>query len=287
MIRFPSRFLRPNDRYIDLDRGTLRGFLFFLGFGRSGHSIIGQTVNAHPNALVADEAAIFDDLGVEPDCNTTMKYLIEKDRSFALRWYHKDLPIQTRTELPLRWYPRGKGRNYLFVGLHQGMVKLPSVIGTSKAGYTARKIAEDPGMLSRFEASVSVPLKFVNVVRNPFDMIASGMRRRNSDFESICSGFELAADRLSAALDAVRDYPVFHIRQEDFIRDPKSGIQNLFDFLELPTSKKLKNIVASRLYDSPQKSRLKVSALESLENRRRVDALIARHEYFFGYSYES
>jgi hypothetical protein len=216
-----------------------------------------------------------------------MSYLIEKDRSFALRWYHKDLPIQTRTELPLRWYPRGKGRNFHFVGLHQGLVKLPSVIGTSKAGYTARKIAEDRALPGRFEQAIGVPLRFVSVVRNPFDMIASGMRRRDSGFESICSSFELAAENLAAALDAVQDYPVHHIRQEDFIAEPVHEVQRLFDFLELPTSEKLKRIVADRVYDAPQKSRTRVDAFESSANRARVEALIAKHSFFSGYSYES
>jgi len=77
------------------------------------------------------------------------------------------------------------------------------------------------------------------------------------------------------------------LRQEDFIADPKHEVQRLFDYLELPTSKKLKKTVAERLYEAPQKTRFRVDAFESAENRSRVEALIAKHDFFSGYSYES
>jgi hypothetical protein len=285
MFRVPSRFLRPNDHYLELYHGTVRTFVLFVGFGRSGHSILGQVVNAHPNGLVADEAPVFDEFHQPPSQREMLDYLIAKDRAFALRWYHKDLPMQTKTELPLRWYPRKKGRNYYFEGLQQGEVKLPSVIGNSKAGYTARRIAERPALVSEYEHALGVPVKFVSVVRNPFDMIASGMRRRKADFDTICSGFEQAASHLNAALDAIGERPVFHISHEEFLAEPQASIDRLFGFLELPVSPRFKNTVAGRLFKAPQKTRYRVAEIS--EHRGRIDSLIGSYDFFSGYSYDS
>ncbi len=52
-----SRWVRPNDYYeVDLNSHTLRSFVMFIGFGRSGHSIVWQMMNGQPNALIARHA---------------------------------------------------------------------------------------------------------------------------------------------------------------------------------------------------------------------------------------
>ena len=38
---------------------SVQHFLLFLGFPRSGNSFLGQLINAHPNALVANEGKIY------------------------------------------------------------------------------------------------------------------------------------------------------------------------------------------------------------------------------------
>jgi len=257
----------------------------FIGFGRSGHSIVGQIVNAHPNALIADEANIFEDLGTEPTLNETLSYLIARDRAFALRWYNKDSPLHRGDPLRRLLKPRGRRRNFHFKGLSQGFVKLPSVIGNSKAGYTTRHVAEDPELIPRFEKAAGLPMKFVSLVRNPYDMVASGMRRRGASFDEICSGFEHMASMLQTSLENLSEYPVLHLRQEDLLTDSDAEIGRLFSFLELPTSSEFKNIVRERLFTDTDRSRQKVP--EVLQNRKRIDALIESYDFFNGYTIES
>jgi hypothetical protein len=257
----------------------------FIGFGRSGHSIVGQIINAHPNALIADEAPIFEELGRSPSLEETIDYLKERDRAFALRWFNKDSPIHRSAPLSRLFRPRGKRRNFRFPGLYQGFVKLPSVIGNSKAGYTSRHIAQDPDLIPSYEESVGMPTKFVCIMRNPFDMIASGMRRRQASFDDICSNFEEMSDYVDRSLANLADRPVLMLRQEDFLTDPSAGIERLFSFLELPAATEFTEIVTQRLFTAPQKSRYGMPEVEA--NRARVEALIARHAFFEGYSYDS
>lgn len=281
-----ARMVRPNDYYdIDLNAHTLRSFVMFIGFGRSGHSIVGQIINAHPNALIADEAPIFDELGRSPSLEQTIDYLKERDRAFALRWFNKDSPIHRSAPLSRLFRPRGKRRNFRFPGLYQGFVKLPSVIGNSKAGYTSRHIAQDPDLIPAYEESVGLPMKFVCIMRNPFDMIASGMRRREASFDDICSNFEEMSDYVQRSLSNLGDRPVLMLRQEDFLSDASAGIDRLFSFLELPVATDFKDIIRGRLFTEPQKSRYGNPAVA--ENRARVETLIAQHDFFEGYSYDS
>jgi len=281
-----SRLIRPNDYYeIDLGAHTFRSFLMFIGFGRSGHSVVGQIINAHPNALIADEAPIFEELGRTPSLEDAVEYLKERDRAFALRWFNKDSPIHRSAPLRRLFLPRGKRRNFRFPGLYQGFVRLPSVIGNSKAGYTSRHIAEDPELVQSYETSLGLPTKFVCIMRNPFDMIASGVRRREASFDEICSNFEEMADYVDRSLTHLSGRPVLMVRQEDFLENPSAGIDRLFSFLELPVATEFKELITPRLFAAPQKSRYGVPDVE--QNRERIEKLIAEHSFFDGYSFDS
>lgn len=46
----------------------LRTFLFFIGYPRSGHSLIGSIIDAHPQAIVAHE---YDVIGKWPQLNSS------------------------------------------------------------------------------------------------------------------------------------------------------------------------------------------------------------------------
>jgi hypothetical protein len=286
MMRGVSRLIRPNDDYqIDLEAHTIRSFVMFMGFGRSGHSIVGQIINAHPNALVADEAAMFEDLGTSPSLEQTIDYLKTHDRSFSRRWYNKDLKVHNAHPV-IRFILRAKSRrDFYFPGLSQGAVKLPSVIGNSKAGYTSRTVAQNPDWISSFEKSIGIPVKLINIIRNPYDMIASGIRRREASFEEICSGFEQMAEYVSRSLEILADHEILKMHQEDLLNHSEAEIRRLFEFLELPLNSQFTKIVSSRLFPSPDKSRHRVP--EMADHRERIDALIAKHDFFDGYSYES
>lgn len=261
-------FRTTDYRGIDLRAETIRSFLMFIGFGRSGHSIVGQVVNAHPNALVADEAPLFDDIGVSFSVDEAIRYLKARDKKFARRKYRK-----------------GSGRDFRFRALYQGYVTLPSVLGFSKAGYTSRKIAENPDIPSTLEQNLEIRPRFICIVRNPFDMIASGMRRREANFEEICANFEAAAVYLESSLQTLQGYSVLKLRQEDFLMDPETELERMFSFLELPTSSDFKKSISDGLFASPDKSRSRVP--EIAQNRSRIERLIQAHEFFRGYSYDS
>lgn len=286
MFERVDRYLRPDRFYrIDLEIQSIRSFVMFMGFGRSGHSVVGQVLNAHPNALVADEAPIFDELGASPSMRETVDYLVRWDQAFALKGYNKDSFIRKNEHLTRLFSLRGKARNFRFPGLLQGYVQLPSLLGNSKAGYTSRYIAEQPEVVSSFETAVGVPLKFICILRNPFDMIASGVRRRGASFDEIASNFEQMAQYVESSLATLVDHEVLMLRQEDFLLNVEASLERIFDFLELPLNTEYKKIVQKRLFAEPSKTRYKVPEIE--ENKSRIQRLIDNHQFFAGYSYQS
>jgi hypothetical protein len=281
VYKYIQNILRPKDYYC-IDYGKIQSFIMFIGFGRSGHSIIGQIINAHPNALVADEGKIFDEID-SMNIEQVTKYLIKRDRAFALRWYNKDSTIFKSHPLFRIFSEKKYKRNFFFRGLSQGYACQPKVLGNSKAAYTSRVIANNPEVINTFESSLGVPVKFVNVIRNPFDMIASGLQRRNISFESLWPKFEAMTNTVSNVIKILNNHEVLQLRQENFLNDPDREIARLLKFAALSYDSMFITTIKNHLYTAPDKSRYR--SLEVKRNRKKIEALISRNDFFEGYNF--
>jgi hypothetical protein len=170
-------------------------FCLFLGHARSGHSIVGALLDAHPRIVLADEfdALEYVDARFSKGQILYLSYKIARDQARRQR------------------VKRGRGGStysYFVPGQWQGATEGATVVGASHAGESVRRLASDPTLLGRFERRVQpMDVRFVHVVRNPFDNLATMMLRggRSFDaaFEHYFSHWESLV-RLRASLDPKR-----------------------------------------------------------------------------------
>jgi hypothetical protein len=217
--RYPGTALlaRARGGRLRADFATVDTFLMFVGHPRSGHSLVGALLDAHPNALVAHELDV-------------LKYVeagFGRDQLFALLVHHQ----QARVAGGLR---SGSGYAYAVPGQWQGRYARLQVIGDKKGGRSTARLAERPELFDRLGATVGVPVRVVQVVRNPYDNIAT-MHRRGHRLpleEHADNYFQLAATvrRLRERVPADR----FHeLRLEDLILEPTTTLTDLTGFLGL------------------------------------------------------
>jgi hypothetical protein len=140
---------RGRDRF-----GGLRAFCLFVGYQRSGHSVVGSLLDAHPDVVLAHQAN-------------------------ALRLAAEGLPREELFDRLLRLSAEqaASGRrqsrySYAVEGQWQGRFRELLVIGDKAGEKSARLVGRGEGVLDRFEAHVGLPLRLVHVVRNPFDVVA-------------------------------------------------------------------------------------------------------------------
>ena len=112
----------------------------------------------------------------------------------------------------------GKTYSYFVPGQSQGATQGATVVGASHAGESVRRLASDPTLLGRFERRVQpMQVKFVHVVRNPFDNLATmmvrGGRSFDAAFEHYFSNWESLV-RLRASLDPKQ---IATLRHEDLV----------------------------------------------------------------------
>jgi hypothetical protein len=183
----------------------------FVGWPRSGHTLVGAMLDAHRDMVIAHELDIL--RHVEAGLSRSDLYAMAMLRSAEF------------TALGHQWM----GRDYSVPGGAQGATDRPRIIGDKKGGATARRLAKDPELMSRLESLVGVPVHIVTVVRNPIDAINSDLAHRvaggkQPDRDASTERFFASADAVSEL--AKRHDPARHefLNHEDLVTDPRRQI---------------------------------------------------------------
>jgi hypothetical protein len=223
----------------------LRSFVQFVGFPRSGHSLIGSLIDAHPEAMIAHE---LDAMGL------LAKGMSAADiRALAV---HNSLEFSRHGRY---W----NGFSYAVNGCSAGGGRI-RVLGDKKGDWVARHHAADPSLLDEARRRFRVRCQWILVVRDPYDNIATmslrkggvydRLRVENPDsgaFRAALKERQAAGDVAAAVLDSmIDDYfglcrsveamkrrlaPTdwHEVDYEAFTAAPYEGLRALFGFLEL------------------------------------------------------
>ncbi len=119
-------------------------FLLFVGYPRSGHSIVGALLNAHRDAVVAHEL----------DAPPLIVGGCSRDELFS------------RILARAYWFNmRGNRANYPYAvpGQWQGRFETLRVIGDKRGGSVTHTLADHPDFFERVRSLVGIPLRLVHV----------------------------------------------------------------------------------------------------------------------------
>jgi hypothetical protein len=198
--------------------------VLFVGHAHSGHSIIGATLDAHPEIAIANEVNI---VKLIRDHRCTKQQIESILYSESLKnakqgsWHNSEY-------------------QYNISESDQGKTQFPAVIGDKKAGGTTRILLNDYWVLEYLQTIYKQNFKIIFVRRNPIDIVAAYayyMKQAPSQFHVDRYNENLAVvERIKRSMDKSS---FIEVRQENFIKEPNLISQNLFNFLDLSTSKEL------------------------------------------------
>jgi hypothetical protein len=245
----------------------VRTYCMFLGYPRSGHSLIGALLDAHPNIIIAHE---LDALRyVAGGCSQRQLYhlLLENSRRAkegGRKWG------KYAYEVPNQW---------------QGRFEKLQVIGDKKGGGSAKRLRAAPELLQRLRETVDVEVKYIHVTRNPFDNISTSKRHKKAGvaLADCVDAYFARCQTIAEVKQRVPREGLFEIKYETFVEGPKAGLRELCRFLGAEASAEYLTDCASIVYESTHKSRLEVPWPGSLVEA--VEEKIAQFPFLHGYSY--
>lgn len=233
----------------------VRCFCLFIGYARSGTSLVGSLLDAHENAIIAHELDVL--RFVRPGLTRAQLFSLLCSNS------------RTFTAAGREW----AGYSYRIADQWQGQADVLKVIGDKTAGVTTRRLAAQPDLLDRLSAKVGVRVKLIHVIRNPFDMIATRHRHRPD------RSLDLLAARVFALVQAVSQLRtrlgpevVFDLYHEELIADAATQLRNLCAFLGLEASADYLRSATGIVFPTPHRSRTECDWPAAL-----VDSIHARN----------
>ena len=249
--------------------GCLRGiqtYCMFVGYPRTGHSLIGSLLDAHPHIVIAHEL----------DALRLFQHGFGRQQVFHLLLENsKKMAASGRSH---------SGYSYAVPDQWQGRFETLQVLGDKKGATSAMRFYLDPGLLDFVRYKIATEIKFVHVIRNPYDVLATMARRsprKTLDahidvFFKLCSSVEALKSRLQPAL-------IHDIRLESFIEEPRPHLEDLCAFLRVQAEARYLEDCAGIVFKSAKKSRFDIdwNADSIAQVRERMEPF----SFLSGYSY--
>lgn len=194
----------------------------FIGHVKSGGSLVGAMLDAHPEIVMGDEVDLARLMKADIDGEAM---LVEFDRSAR------------REALKGRVTARRLGGYSLQIGgWSQGASERPRVIGNSRPGPTTRYLSDTPGALRDvIDAFGGRRVVFLQVIRRPEDSIAAMVLRSGRDIVDAARDHARQCERLSVLRSQLGE-SVHAIRYESLLYDCPGTLGRVLGFLGVDPS---------------------------------------------------
>ena len=229
---------------ITLDKkllSSLQYFCMFIGYPYSGHSLVGSIIDAHPNAVISHEL----------HAGRLVKRGVPKDKIFSMIILNSiNYARQGRT-----W----NQHSYLIPGEWNGRFTAIKVIGDKKGGTNSKFFTRKSDMLHVIDSALGLPVKYVHVMRNPYDMMSTLYRLTSNP----------APDRMKYAIgqiikqikrveklrQQISPENWFDLYHEQLLSSPAETIEALFQFFNIETPGGFTENCEKILFKKPHESR--------------------------------
>ena len=276
---------------------TVKKFVFFVGYSRSGHSIVASLLDAHPNVIIAHEYNMFRKWKSSRYQNRPFLYneLYRNSYYNAERGWRSSMKSQ-------------KGYTLAVKGSWQGSFDELSVIGEKSGAVTAQTYGNDPWLfmqtLEELKHTVEVPIRVIHVVRNPYDMISTRLLyadgkthkykvRATVDVKHTSPhNLSMQVNRTIHVIQNVQELlhncslNSIEIHTADLVRDPEHVMENLCMFLGIECSQDYLRKCSDKVFERQSQTRQLVEWPEELVDKV-YQMIIKPYQPFWRYSFNS
>ena len=228
-----------------------RGVCLFASPPRSGHSLLGALLDAHPDAAIGHEL----------------------DALLFLRWgwrLAEVLPLMERSAQQTAGMERLPG-GYSYRLKGQGQLRRPLLVGDKHGEATLVELQRRPWLRQRLEATSALPVLWLRAVRHPLDNIASIARHIHTIAGGVLPAggtplqraedyyFHLAdaMASLDGGLDGelVGKQRLLDVRHEQLVSNPEAELRRIAAFLQLDPDPRWLHHCRALVHPTPHLSR--------------------------------
>jgi hypothetical protein len=242
----------------------------FVGYPRTGHTLIAALLNAHPEIVLANEVGALDWLSKGLGRLQICSLILAGDSAFCRAGYEF------------------LGYRYAVPGQWQGRFRRLRVVGDKDGARDNTILRGHPELLERLGRVMRARVRILHVVRNPYDILATFLKRDKAARGSatVDQGLRVLLRALETAEGILRRLPAEHaltVWHEAFIEDPRHGVRRLCAFLGVDAPEDYVEACSSIVFEQPRKTREDVDwspeQIEFVQSK-----MIARFDFLAGYA---
>ncbi|XP_064387360.1 uncharacterized protein LOC135335748 [Halichondria panicea] len=283
----------------------VKKFVVFIGYFRSGHSIVGSLLDAHPNVVVAHELNVLRWLSRLDLQNSEVK--ADLFNELYANSFNNVFSDGKRSD-------NNKGYNLTIENSWQGRYRERiDVIGDKNGGGTSRMYRDNAKdfklAYNRLHQFASIPIRFIHCVRNPFDVISTmvlyriqstriqkdlvPISRKSRHVYKDVQQLSSAADLFFSLADSVANISqsitsgdrLLEIHNHELVSHPEDTVFKLCQFLNIDCPRDYLKLCAAKVFPKISRSRFTVDWPE--EMKKIVQSRLELYPFFKGYSFES
>ena len=250
---------------------TIDKYCLFIGYQRSGSSLVGSLLDAHPNVVIAHELNAMKFFEAKYNKNQIYYLLLQNSQEFAR---------QGRS-----W----SGYSYEVPNQWQGKFSNLQIIGDKKAALSTIKLGQNPQLLPQIRNTLQLPIKFVHVYRNPYDNITTMFKKKDRkrtkllNFEETIDYYFELCETINELKKNIEPQDIFELKHECLIDRPQNALKELCNFLDITATEDYLNDCASIVFKSPRKTRETIEWSEA--QIELVKSRMAKFDFLQGYCY--
>ena len=253
-----------------------------IGFPRTASQALAYSLTAHPNVVMTNmhnSVKQWWNDGTPLSIDTFFPGILEMNRKMFANEIKYDREI----------------RHYAIPDQWQGRFERLTVIGDCSPDSSMKTLVKiNCKSLKVFTNNIQLPLKFIFLVRNPYDIISSEViasywpMPHQEKFGLVMDRFFKNCERMEILLAQVgkmSDQPIFVWHMEDHIENPQQKLAELCEFISIESSESYLDACAKIFYKKTSKSRHFIEWPERY--KRLVAETVRKYEFFSRYSWDS
>jgi len=209
----------------------------FLGHPRSGHSLIGSLLDAHPEIVCAHELGVLMHVFGCFSKKQVYYLLLKNSRMFTTKG---------RTS---------SGYSYFVPEQWQGKFKVIRAIGDKQGDGAVLRLQARPWLLKRLKQVINQQFRAFHIIRNPFDNIATISTRHQMTLSQSIEYYFSLSETMCWAKDQLCPDELFECRHEAFVAEPDKWLKAMCLFLGMNASENYLNSCKTIVFPSPRKTR--------------------------------
>lgn len=254
---------------------NIEQYCMFIGYPRSGHSLVGALLDAHPNIIIGNEL-------------NALKYLqkgfTKQQIYYLLLQYSQYFSQPKNCLIPSEYIPKGR-RKYIIPNQWNGNFSTIRIIGDKKGGGSTLILQKHQQLLQKIQQTIQIPIKFIHVVRNLYDNIATISRKNLSKgLQGSMERYFSLCESNSQIIQTIKPENLFQLRLENLISNPQSTLKEITEnFLGMQANDTYIEECANFIFQSPNKSRSQVNWNQELIHviQEKIDSI----NFLNGYSF--